>query len=265
MANNLSKYNQKLLAIIGTIILIGIAGLLISGLYFLLNDVFDNNNVYTDNSLRIDETEVDSANTRDQEISFLKPRLIDTLNQIYLIPVSHVNLEEKEAIVDDSYGGYKRAQSSKSSYSRYRGVYNNIIIFDQKKDSKKAIFDDKISINSFEHRLIRDNQYLLIEGSMKDTNGDQRLKDSDLQSFYLYDVRNDILQTVEFSNMGLIDYYLLFDSDEIILRYGLDKDQDGRYDGGLEPTYLKKYSISKNSTDDLIDKTLLKELQIQID
>ena len=267
MNNKLTRYNQKLLAIIGTFVIVGLGLLLLTGGYFIVDEIIRDTHRRNaqDNALTVDDQKVNDATTakiRKQEISFATPRLIDTLRSIYLIPVSQVNLEDPEIIENEGLKEQSNAYGSrKYSYYRYSGSYNNIIIYTQKNNAKTPVFEAKVNINSFQNYIIQDKQYLFISGTTYDSNKDGKLKDSDLQSFFIYNIQDNKLETVEFEKMGLVDYYILYDTDEIILRFGKDKDQDGEFDRYVEPTYLKKYSIAGNNTVDLIDKELIDKLQ----
>ncbi|MEX0811625.1 MAG: hypothetical protein WD048_05360 [Chitinophagales bacterium] len=267
MDNKLKRYNQKLLAIIGTLVLVGIGMIFLTGGYFLVDRVIRDTQRRNaqDNALTVDgqvETDGTTTKIRKQEISFAKPRLIDTLQSIYLIPVSQVNLENPEIIENEGFKKGSNAYGSrKYSYYRYSGSYNNIIIYNQKNNQKTPVFEVKVNINSFQNYIIQNKQYLFISGTTYDSNKDGKLKDSDLQSFFIYDIHEDKLETVEFEKMGLVDYYILYNTDEIILRFGKDKDENGEFDRYKEPIYMKKYSISENKTIDLINKELTNKLQ----
>lgn len=264
--DKLSRYNQKLLAVIGTMTLVGLGMLLLTGGFFFISEIsrsFRRDNV-RDNALTVEANHVnpDGQKVKTQEISFSTPRLIDTLKTLYLIPVSQVNLQVPEAerdVVDISSSAY--GKRSKYSYYQYTGSFNNIILFNQKENRKAAAFKEKVNINSFRNYMISGKHYLLIEGTADDSNKDGKLKESDLQSFFIYNIDDDILKSVSINGAGLVEYYILNDTDEIILRFGFDKDKNGEYDNYTEPTYLKKYSISENKTTDLLEPEMIKGLQ----
>ena len=272
MSKKLNDYNQKILAAIGTIVLCGLCVLIFLGGYALIKELIEDSNRRNrfDNALTVhdkDEEEL-APQIRSQEISFETPRLIDTLQNIYLIPVSQVNLEDPEYIYAEEEGIAALASSyEKGSFSTYRysGSYNNIVIYSKNDDHKTAVFKSKVNINSFRNYFIKDKQYLLMRGTLTDSNKDGKLKGSDLQEFFIYDIQEKSLQTIGFDKMGLVDYSILFDTDEIVLRFAKDKDGDGEIDSYAEPTFLKVYSIANSKTEDLIDPNLVDEIQSQID
>ncbi|MCP4521087.1 MAG: hypothetical protein GY827_05295 [Cytophagales bacterium] len=95
--DKLQRYNQKLLAVFGTLITAGSAILIIIGLFTFIKDYIKRNNRHTtnDHSLTIDTSNVNNNIIKiKQEISFEKAQLIDTVKRTYLIPVAQVNLEK---------------------------------------------------------------------------------------------------------------------------------------------------------------------------
>lgn len=81
----ISKYNQKLLAIIGTITLFGISLFILIGGGVLATELFSgfNQRQIRDNSLAVESHQDSRTNAvRVQEVSFGDLRLIDTLNSI---------------------------------------------------------------------------------------------------------------------------------------------------------------------------------------
>jgi len=106
-----------------------------------------------------------------------------------------------------------------------------------------------------------------MQGSRTDTNKNNRLDDSDLESFYTYDVHEKDLREIKFENMGLVDYRLTYESDEVILRFAIDKDSDGEIDEYQyrEPIILKSLRLESGRVSDLIDESMLNQIQNLID
>ena len=69
-------------------------------------------------------------NKREQVISYETPKLTDTLNSIYIIPVSHKTSNEKEGI-NEILNAFTSSDSYEPSDNKYSGVfyaaYNNVI------------------------------------------------------------------------------------------------------------------------------------------
>ena len=259
MSDKLNRYNQKILAVGGTLIIFGVILFILLGGIIFVSEIFTfgRHTSHTENSLIINKDETKIT----QEISLNTPILTDTLKGLYIIPVSHTNAKNS----NNTRSTYDKTDYSYSyKYYNYSGVYNNIIIYNQINNTKQALFDSKINIKSFQNYYIKEKQYLFITGTHKDSNNDKKLNNSDLQSFYIYSFDSNKTNIIEFKNMGLVDFSILHNTDEIILRFGKDKNKNGVFINRNEPIFLKKYSISENKTEDLIGNELYNKLQKSI-
>ncbi|NJN24803.1 MAG: hypothetical protein HC819_01830 [Cyclobacteriaceae bacterium] len=58
---------------------------------------------------------------------------------------------------------------------------------------------------------------------------------------------------------------ILYGSDEMILSFGTDINQDGEYDRSREPIRLKHYAISRDEMTDFVPEAMQNQLQDLID
>ena len=269
--DKLQKYNQRLLAVLGTIAVVALVllvlimgGVMINEVMrsFQFNDQTDNGLILANDSTETKENAEEFI--RKQELTLGTPRLIDTLNAIYLIPVSQVNLKDPEYVRADKVQGLLESSSSKRYWS-YSGYFNNVILYDQKAQSKTAVFEEKILIAQFQHREINDQLFLFIQGVTEDSNGNQKLDGTDLKSFYTYNIRTQELSTYEFVGFGLDNYYVTHNSGEVMVRFTKDKDGDGEIDQYREPTIIKSLNLKTGEMTDLVNDQMMKKLQQLID
>ena len=264
---NIVAYNQKILAIIGTLLIIILIGstIIICGL--IISDTFKqkNNQNITDNSITINnnDSKISEAEEMNQKITVESPKLIDSLNKLYIIPISQVNVENK------SNGNYREPEllvirkgyyKSKNKYYRYSGEYNNIVVYSETKELTKIIFKNKIYISEFNNIEFNSGHYLLIKGSINDTNKDGKLNEDDLQVLYLYNLNSEQLKKYEFENLSYVDYNLIFDANKIILRYAIDENKNGSINYLQEPIIAKKLNLIKFQITDLIDNNQIETL-----
>jgi len=264
----LKNYNQKILAILGTLAIVliivsilGIGGIAISE--FLRFNSYDD----TETGILSDDKieELQKENKREQVISFENPKLIDTLNSVYVIPVSHKNLNEAE----DINGLLGISKSSNSSYKssdrrysrRYYGAYNNLIIYNQKNDLTNKLFDKRVNFNNIDSEYFSDDILLLFKVAEKDTYKDGVINLSDFKSLYIYSFNQKKLKKIENSEMDIISYKFLNDSKDLIVSFGIDKNNDGKYEELNEPIIIKKYDYKTGKLTDIIDKEMNSELQ----
>ncbi|PWK17229.1 hypothetical protein [Xanthomarina spongicola] len=262
------NYNQKILAILGTLAIIlvivsilGIGGIAISELV-RFNSYDD-----TETGILSDEKieELQKENKREQVISYQNPKLIDTLNSVYIIPVSHKNLNEAEDINGllnirkTSSSSYK---SSDSRYSRqYYGAYNNLIIYNQKNELTKKLFDKRVNFNNIDTEYFSDEILLLFKVAEKDTYKDGVINLSDFKSLYIYSLNEKKLKKIENAEMDIVSYKFLNESKDLIVSFGIDKNNDGKYEDINEPTIIKKYNYKTEKLTDIIGEKTNSELQ----
>lgn len=263
----LRKYNQKLQAIIGTIIVLFLIGLLIAGIVALIIDNIPHNPIENGDSITINGQEGNKTKFRDQIISFEDPYLIDTLNKIYLIPITQVNLKVPEVIAQDVQylrGPDYALEAKDYYYNRNYGSYNNFVLFDQTKNEKKKLFSKVTYISSYQMKTIDSSVFVFFEGTTEDSNGNQKLDQEDLKSLYIYAVNTGLMRNITYSNMSFEEYYPLLASSQLLLKFKIDKDKNG-YSEFREPSRYKVLDLSTGTTTDFLDENLLQELQSLID
>ena len=267
--DKLSRYNQKLLAAIGTLVLaILCISIVVAGAQLIAN-FFQNmsDQRIFDNALTVEAPESDSTQARmqDQQATFETPILIDTPNAIYIIPISQVNLEVPEIVSVPELGLMDSYGLDEASIYLHTGVYNNIVVYNQKESSNALVFDRKTHVGLFQNHKVDSNQYLLMVGTQTDSNQDNKLNDEDLQSFFVYNMATQELKAFAFSTMGLVDFYVMHRSDEVILRFAMDKDQNGEVSRFQEPVYLKRLALSNYKVTDLVDQSMVDKIQSLVD
>ena len=262
----IEKYNQKLLAILGTagVVFIVVALIAFVSLAIMEYNRYDDDDIETGilSDEKIEELQKD--NKREQVISFRHPRLIDTLNSIYIIPVSHKTLDEKESILGllDTSGSYSDYESNDSRYSNeIYGTYNNLIIFNENNGTNKKLFNDRVNFHRIDSEYFSDDIFLLMNVAKKDTYKDDVINLKDFKSLYIYSLKNKKLDTIGIDGMDVFDYEFLNNSKKLVIRFGIDKNKDGTYDAFKEPTIIKKYNLETGILTDMVNDKIQSELQ----
>ena len=262
------NYNQKILAILGTLAIIlvivstlGIGGIAISE--FMRFNSYDD----TETGILSDEKieELQKENKREQVISYQNPQLIDTINSVYIIPVSHKNLNEAEDInglLNIRKSSSSSYEASDSRYSRqYFGAYNNLIIYNQDNDLTNKLFNKRVNFNNIDTEYFSDEILLLFKVAEKDTYKDGVINLSDFKSLYIYSLNENKLKKIENSEMDIVSYKFLNQSKDLIISFGIDKNNDGKYEDVNEPTLIKKYNYKTGKLTDIIGEKTNSELQ----
>jgi len=262
------NYNQKILAILGTLAIIlvivsilGIGGIAISEL--LRFNSYDDieTGILSDDKIE----KLQKENKREQVISYQNPKLIDTINSIYIIPVSHKNLNEAENInglLNIRKTSSSSYESNDSRYSRqYYGAYNNLIIYNQQNDLTNKLFDKRVNFNNIDSEYFSDEILLLFKVAEKDTYKNGVINLSDFKSLYIYSLNKKELKKIENSEMDIVSYKFLNESKDLIISFGIDKNNDGKFEDLNEPTIIKKYNYKTGKLTDIIGEKTNSELQ----
>ncbi len=261
--DKLTRYNQKLLAILGTMAIIALAAILIISLavwIFSISDDFGG----VDNTLQVPDSLVQKDGKIHQLVSFSEPELVDTLNNIYIIPVSQRTLEQP---IEENTMRLNKIGSTSSYESIYNkeSSYNNIIVYHKNNEQKTTLFDFRVNITHYYDRIIKDKIFLFIIGSKGDTNKDGSYSNDDLENLYLYDLENDFLKTIDLDNASYEGSTIMFDTDELVIEFGMDINKDGEYDSSREPSHLIHYTISKDEQTDFVPDEMQKQIQSIVD
>ncbi len=263
------NYNQKLLAILGTIVALMAAVGLIMLIFFGITEMAREirYNRQDDGILSEEKIEkLQQENKRKQVISFDFPKLVDTINSIYIIPVRHKTLNAAEYIDEEVLGVLDMYSSGNvkvdSRYSEsYYGSFNNLLIYDLRNKSVETLFEDRINFSEIRTEVIGNEIIVLFVASLKDTYKDGVINLKDLKSLYAYSLSDKILRKISGDNLDVQHYDFILDSKNILISFGIDYDKDGQFDNTAEPSVVKKYDFAKDELVDIIDNETSKKLQ----
>ena len=262
----IEKYNQKLLAILGTIgvLFLTVALVAIIAITIMEHRRYNYDDIET--GILSDEKieKLQQENKREQIISYETPKLIDTLNLVYIIPVSHKTLNETEDIneVLNAFSSYENYESAENRYSNdFYGAYNNVIIYNPKDETNKKLFDHRVSFNTINTTYYDNDILLVIKASEKDTYKDGIIDLQDLKSLYLYSFSKNKIEKISMDGMDVYNYTFIDKSKDLIIAFGVDKNNDGQFNEHNEPTLIKKYDFNNGALLDIIDTKTTSELQ----
>ena len=125
--------------------------------------------------------------------------------------------------------------------------------------------DQKVLILSYQHYEVLGQLFVLFSAVSRDSNKDDKLTDEDYNALYTYNIQTHELHEFSFEGMGLVDYYIPYDSDEVILRFAVDKNNDGEINTYQEPSYLKQLNLKNYQIDNFTDDQMLEQMQKLID
>ena len=267
----IKNYNQKLLAVFGTIlVIIAIVGL-ISITYFAITEINRNYRYHNqDNGILSDEKieKLQKENKRQQLISYEIPRLVDTLNLVYIIPVSHKTLNDTELIDRELLGlmNTRESYQTDSRYSKqYYGDFNNLLIYDYKNDDIKKLLVDRVNFENIRTEYFKDDILILFKASTKDTYKDGVINQLDYKTLFLYSIKDKKLRIIRLENKDIAQYNFVENSKDLIIRFGLDHNKDGKFEKYKEPSLIMKYNYKSGELSNIVSEEIDKELQMELE
>ncbi len=260
------NYNQLLLSIAGTgLILFFFLG----GLWTIYEEYrrykYNSNDLPSGIIAQEETNQLLEDSTRRQIISFNQIGLIDSVSELFILPVTQENLDDLESI-DESLGIINGMTSGSFNYKKYRryndGTFNNIVLYNAKKNQSDIIFKSRTSINNYRVERINGSIYLLITGTSIDTNKDKFLNSKDLQELFVYSVSKEELSKIQLNE----DYSTLqilrpSKSKKLFGKFGLDRNQDGIFNLKKEPTVFKRINLEESKLLDVIQDNQVEMLQ----
>lgn len=272
----IKNYNQKLLAILGTIAGIFLIIALVSFISIVIQEHRRYNYEEPETGILSKEKieKLQKENKREQVISYETPILIDTLNSQYIIPVSHKTLNEKEDIglngllnaYSDSGSDFSVKEKRDERYSReYYGEYNNIIVFDEPNSINKKLFKKRINFNEIKSEYFNKEILILLKASDKDTFKDGVINLRDLTSLYIYSIKENKIRKIGIEGMDVYNYKFINKSKNLIIEFGIDKNKNGAFESYNEPIILKKYNFEKEKLVAIVDEKINSELQKKLE
>lgn len=259
--DTLTRYNQKILAILGTLTLVALSVTLLISLAIWIISIADHFGD-VDNTLHVTDSLVQEDGKIRQLVSFDQAELIDTTNNIFIIPVTQRTLESP---IDQENLRLKMGSYSSDFEYGYSGSYNNMIVYWKNTGQKIPLFNFRINITRYYTTKVLDKYFLLMIGSKGDTNLDGKFSNDDLANLYLYDLLNGRLNTISLEKAGFEHANILHESDEMILSFGFDINNDGEYDPSREPIRLKYYSVARDEMTEFIPESMQKQMQDIVD
>lgn len=265
--NKLTRYNQKLLAIIGTTIIVA-AGLTLliglGGLLFSLTDFSDTD----DNGIRIQNPTTvanDSVEfVRTQEVTFNAPSQLDTAQTKFIVTVGQVNLETEENVRFNSGRGLKFS-SGGYGYQSYYGLFNNFVYIDYSKDLSRKLFDQQVAITHWAFLKNGSIEVLLFKGTSTDDNLDNQMDSNDYQSLFAYYLNDQQLKQYDFESKTVLNFDPMKKTDLVSIELGIDKDQDFNFESTSEPQVISALNIRTRKIEPIVSDEMKDEIQGIID
>lgn len=263
------NYNQVMLAALSTLLVI----MALIGLVAIVFVFVEANTPYgpTQDDFLLSDTKVDELtqqNLRKQIISYDAPDLIDSANLVYLIKVKVKTLKKPESVAKESYLMYDEYESS--SLRRYRGksfygTFNNLLVYDYLTNNTKRMIDSRLIANGLFVQYFEDDIIGVFKGAEKDTNKDGDITLSDHNSLYIFSLKEKIPRKITVDNATVISFVFVDGQKDILITFGLDRNNNGQYDSELEPSFVMHFDYATGELRKILNEQGEQELQKIID
>lgn len=259
-----------MLAAFSTMIVIAAGIGLIALIIFVISELIPNKRPTTNTLLadeKVDELKKDSL--RQQIISYDSPRLVDTLNLIYLLPVNVKTLEKPEEMDKEVLGlldmDYELSSGRKFSGRRFYGAFNNLIVYDYKHGNSSKISDSRFIGTDLSFEYFDDEIIVVFTGAERDTDKDKSITLLDFKSLFVYSLKTRELKKLSIENATVNEFKYVENKKDILITFGYDRNKNNKFDSDIEPTFVMKYDYMNDKLIPIVDKELEKDIQKIID
>ncbi|MCK5855902.1 MAG: hypothetical protein KAG64_00335 [Bacteroidales bacterium] len=269
----IKNYNQKLLAVLGSIVVLFVIVGLILITFFAITEIsrslrYNNQNdgILSDEKIE----ELQQENKRQQLISYEIPRLVDTLNLVYIIPVSHKALNGAEFINEEVMGLLDMSSDLDyeidKRYSRqYYGDFNNLLIYDYKNSTIEKLFNSRVNFGNIQTEYFDDDILILFRAATTDTYKDGVVNQLDYKTLYLYSLKDKKLREIKFENADVYQMDFVENRKDLLIKIGIDHNKDGKFDEYTEPSLIKKYDFKSGELINIVSEEIDRELQMKLE
>ena len=266
------NYNQVMLSVIATAgVAIAVIGL-ISFVFFLLNDVFSvfqRSSQSTETGIPTAENYADESSKKMDKlyITYNFPEIIDSANQVYIIPIGHRTNQE----IRDQYSRFSFSSGSSYGYSSDSKYYNdnytyvNMMVYDAKNAKTEILFKQKILIIEYSTEHFKDDAFLLMEAALDDTNKDGQISSEDLTSLFIYSVRTGILKHLEYKDKSVLYFKNIPGTKNFMVKFGIDAARQYENNSNSDMSVLCKYLYDMDQLQVINDENTQKELNSILD
>lgn len=256
----LKIYNQFLLASIGTLaLLFGFVGFI-----YLVFEVWSHSTYESPKPqiLAEDQAKKMAADSvRKQIISFREADIIDTNRLYYLIPIGQAQLDKAEL--------YGLSNRNKSHYldsdDNNTPTYNNILFYNAAANTTQTLFKKRVSINYYGKYHLSNRVLTHFSVTDADSDRDGFMSRNDLQKLYIFLPESGRLLEIEARDKTYYSLQRLGKTDDFLVKYGLDRNKNGRFDPTNEPYVFYRLNITEGKLNEIIPDTLTEQLQRRLD
>jgi len=253
----LQKYNQRIIAIVGTLFLVILLIALIAILKELVDELFpDETQPYASVFSEEKQDASSSENLVTQQISYGKPILVDTTAMVFVIPVHNeiVNKTKNKSLFARFTFYETVVEEVIFEYSKiYSRDFNNLILWDYNSNSKQVLLKDRIAAGGLTRVKVNGKRYLVFVIADTDSNKDGLINNLDNISLLIYSLDTQEKRKIAYDNATLISYHYLKGRNEIFMEFKKNQQKSEEKVIQVEPSFFMLYDYEKETMTPVVD------------
>jgi hypothetical protein len=267
----IKNFNQIILAIAGILGLILLLIIIIMSLSDLFRSLGSDRRSTITNSLISEESAemLKQENQRLQIISYEEPKLIDTINVIYIIPVSVSTLDKPETVVEgiegsglmsmmDTYGSMRKKGYYEENY--FEGLFANIVVYKPVVNKTTLLFNERIMLNRLRTYNYKDDILLVFFSAEKDTNKDGLINFKDDTNLCIYSLKTEKMHRIAEGTNSIADYQFIENSKDLLIEFSLSQYNDVKFKS-YKPRKIMKYEFDTEKLSEVVPAQIQQQMQ----
>lgn len=268
----IKNFNQIILAIAGIFGLILLLIFIIMSVSELIRDSsFDRNRNATITNSLISEEKIETLNQdnlRLQIISYELPKLIDTLNVVYIIPVSVSTLDKPETVVEsadegllallDTFGSVRKKGYYENNY--FEGLFANLIVYQPIVNKSILLFNERIMLGGLRTYNFKDDLLLVFWTAEKDTNKDGLINYNDDTNLCIYSMKTGKMHRIAEGENSITDYQFVENSKDLLIEFSLSEYKDVKFKS-YKPRKIMKYEFETEKLSEVVPAKIQQQMQ----
>jgi len=266
----IKNFNQVILAIAGILGLILLLIFIVMAVSELFRDFGYNRSRTITNSL-ISEDKIEMLNKdnlRLQIVSYESPKLIDTVNAVYIIPVSVSTLDKPETVVEfsgdgimgllDTYGSTRNKGYSFENY--FDGLFANIIVYKPITNIAVLLFNERIMLSGIRTYYFKDDILLVFYTAENDTNNDGFINFDDNTNLCIYSLKTGKMRRIAEGTNSVTGYQFVENTKDLLVEFSLSQYKDVKFKS-YKPRKIMKYEFDAEKLSEAVPANIQQQMQ----
>ena len=269
----IKNFNQVILAIAGILGAILLLVIIVVAVLDLFRGSGSGRNLTISNSL-ISEEKIETLNQENQRlqiISYGSPKLIDTVNVVYIIPISVSTLDKSETVVEatddgllsmlDTFGSF--GSMDKNGYYKenyFKGLFANLIVYQPIEDKAVLLFNERIMLSGLHAYYFKDDILLVFYTAEKDTNKDGLVNFNDDTNLCIYSLKTEKMRRITEGTNSITDYQFVENSKNLLVEFSLSQYKDVKFKS-YKPRKIMKYEFEAEKLSEVVPDKIQQQMQ----